>query len=402
MPTEVIMPKVDMDMASGKISTWHVAEGAQVERAAPLFDIETDKAAMEVESPATGTLHHTAPIGTEVAIGAPVAWIYAAGEEVADAPTADPTSAPIPEPQAPEPTPEPTPEPAAPATEGLRMTPAARTLARDHKIDPQDLKGSGPRARIQRSDVEAAITPARPTGHKTPFVLLHGFAADASAWALLEPLLPTGHPIHKLELPGHGRAPQKTIADFADLAAQMRKAFDALETGPVHLIGHSLGGAVALALADTRPRKMASLTLISPAGLGPQINGAVIRGIAKASKAESLGPWVKMLTADPEAISWNFVQAAAALRRDPELRATQLAMAEALFPDDTQAFDLHAALHRVDAPLRLIWGKRDRIIPWDHALRAPGRAALHLFENVGHLPQMEVSEEIAGLLHQHP
>ena len=58
MPVEVIMPKVDMDMATGKLAAWHVAEGDVVTKGAPLFDIETDKAAMEVESPATGRLQH--------------------------------------------------------------------------------------------------------------------------------------------------------------------------------------------------------------------------------------------------------------------------------------------------------------------------------------------------------
>ena len=50
MPVEVIMPKVDMDMASGKVATWHVLSGEHVEKGTPLFDIETDKAAMEVEA----------------------------------------------------------------------------------------------------------------------------------------------------------------------------------------------------------------------------------------------------------------------------------------------------------------------------------------------------------------
>ena len=58
MPVEVIMPKVDMDMETGKLSVWHVAEGELVSKGAPLFDIETDKAAMEVESPATGRLRN--------------------------------------------------------------------------------------------------------------------------------------------------------------------------------------------------------------------------------------------------------------------------------------------------------------------------------------------------------
>ena len=56
MPVEVILPKVDMDMATGKIAKWHVKEGDAVKKGALLFEIETDKAAMEVEAPASGVI----------------------------------------------------------------------------------------------------------------------------------------------------------------------------------------------------------------------------------------------------------------------------------------------------------------------------------------------------------
>ena len=53
MPSEVILPRVDMDMATGKISKWLVDDGAPVEKGQPLFEIETDKAAMEIEAEAS-------------------------------------------------------------------------------------------------------------------------------------------------------------------------------------------------------------------------------------------------------------------------------------------------------------------------------------------------------------
>ncbi|MEM9792134.1 MAG: acetoin dehydrogenase dihydrolipoyllysine-residue acetyltransferase subunit [Pseudomonadota bacterium] len=399
MPTEVIMPKVDMDMATGKITVWHAREGADVVKSAPLFDIETDKAAMEVESPATGTLRHLAPIGTEIAIGAPVAWIYTQGEVVSDIPETPDVAAPEPTVPASEAAVVKTPDTARAGT-GPRMTPAARRLAREGGLDPQTLKGTGPRERIQAADVAAVLAPRtpRPQGTGIPLVMIHGFAGDAQTWAAVEAHLPAGQTVITLELPGHGSAPRQPVQDFAQLAALMRREFDALDIGSAHLVGHSLGGAIALALADTRPRRVASVTLLCPAGLGPDLNGPAVRGIAGASKPESMGPWLKTLVADPDVITPNFVQVAAAQRRDPQLRAGQIELADVLFPDDTQSFDLVAALHRLSCPVRLIWGKRDQIIPWRHALRAPGRAALHLFDNAGHLPQFEVAEEIAGLL----
>ena len=161
MPTEVIMPKVDMDMEAGTIAAWHVAEGETVEKGDALFDIETDKAAMEVESPASGTLRHlSAQAGDTARIGDCIAWIFADGE-VAEPPN-DRTAV------APERSAEPSPAPAAaleqtspaatPAIPSgkIRATPLARRLARLNGIDLSTVRGSGPRGRISRKDVEAA------------------------------------------------------------------------------------------------------------------------------------------------------------------------------------------------------------------------------------------------------
>ena len=76
------MPKVDLDMSHGRILAWRVKEGQTVEEGEPLFDIETDKAAMEVESPASGTVRDLVEENVDVAIGEAVAFIYADGESI--------------------------------------------------------------------------------------------------------------------------------------------------------------------------------------------------------------------------------------------------------------------------------------------------------------------------------
>ena len=159
MPIEVIMPKVDMDMVSGTFAVWHIAEGALVEKGAALFDIETDKSAMEVESPATGHLHHIcASPGQVVAVGTAVGWIYAAGEVVGAAPSThpDPAEAETSGSLALVPAPDPgLPSLSGSDAGGIRATPLARRLARDAGIALEKISGSGPHGRIQRADIEA-------------------------------------------------------------------------------------------------------------------------------------------------------------------------------------------------------------------------------------------------------
>lgn len=230
--------------------------------------------------------------------------------------------------------------------------------------------------------------------------MIHGFASDATSWAPVESAI-RHRPLIRIDLPGHGKSPKLRIRDFAALVKEVRQAFDSLQLDQAHLVGHSLGGAVALALADTRERKVSSLNLVAPAGLGPQVNGEVLRGICKATRAESLGPWLRSLVADESLITDGYARLAMQARNDANLRAAQVAMADALFPDGVQAFDLRAALGRIEVPARILWGKSDAILPWQHALQAPGRVALHLFDGIGHMPQLEIAGEVGKILRAH-
>lgn len=436
MPKQVTMPRLDKDMQEGRIAAWHRSEGDTVARGDALFEIETDKAAIEIEAEHDGHLHHIALAEGETApVGSVVAWLYGADETVgpppepeseperaASEPAPDPTTEPASEP-APAPRAEAPPPAVSDAPDGrILATPAARTEARERGMSLHGVTGTGPSSRIQKSDILAAASKAADTapapdapahfddtggplsilssggGDGVPMVMIHGFLADASGWEKLAQPLGRNRPVHRIELPCHGRSPLRRLGGFADLVRDLRHAFDSLGLERCHLVGHSLGGALSLALADTRPRTIASLTLIAPAGLGPDINGAAIGGMCRASRAESLGSWMKLLTSDPDDIGWPFVQAAANFRRDPALRAAQTALADVIFPDGVQAFDLRPAMERLTAPTRIIWGRDDHIIPWKHALAAPGHASLNLFHGVGHMPHYEIPDRLIPFL----
>lgn len=170
MAVDVIMPRVDMTMERGTIRAWKAQPGDAVREGALLFEIETDKSAMEIDAPASGTLGPIlVPAGVEVPVGTVVARILAAGEAAeAGVPqvAAAPQPAAPPPPSAPTtatPTPVAVPVPAARAASAPvgadprpRATPLARRLAREHGLDLASLRGSGPRGRIGRADVEAA------------------------------------------------------------------------------------------------------------------------------------------------------------------------------------------------------------------------------------------------------
>jgi pyruvate dehydrogenase E2 component (dihydrolipoyllysine-residue acetyltransferase) len=165
MVTKIIMPQMGLTMEEGKIVEWIKKEGERVEKGEPLFQIETDKVTLEVESPGTGILRkilvkeeETVPIITVIG------YIAEAGEPIPEveekAPPAKEAAPPKKEEVKAEPKGTPAPQRAAPEVatgERVKASPVAKKLAEEHGIDLSRIKGSGPGGRITREDVEAVI-----------------------------------------------------------------------------------------------------------------------------------------------------------------------------------------------------------------------------------------------------
>ncbi len=396
MATEVILPRVDMDMESGKITNWFVAEGEPVVKGKPLFEIETDKAAMEVEAPVDGILRGVSKaIGEMLPVGAVVGWIYAldepydekaaqsASKGAATITFEEPKSSAASEPAQ-------STEVAAPGV-GVRATPRARQLAREQGIDLSAVAGGGPRGRVQAKDLPAT-TPAKPAtiasppardlhrewlarGAGAPVVLIHGFGADLNGWRPLHGYLSSGRGHLALDLPGHG---QSALSGATTLEAFVEAIEATLEDEGVqsaHFVGHSLGGAVAAAYAAYLPAHVRSLTLIAPAGLGPEFNGAFTRGFLGAKSEASLAPWIRELAVDEGALGSAMVKATLMRRAERPLVEAQTAVAASLFPDGVQAVSVRSAFARYAGPTRVVFGLEDRIIPATQARGLPGRSA---------------------------
>ncbi len=161
----VTMPKLGFDMAEGTLVRWVIAEGEAVNKGAVLAEIETDKATVEVEASASGTLlRHLVEPGSVVPVNTPIAVIGQPGEEIpAPAGEAEAATRPVQE-EVPETTPSQALEglatqdlDAGVLPGGVRATPLARRLAQESGIDLRNVRGSGPLGRIRKEDVEALI-----------------------------------------------------------------------------------------------------------------------------------------------------------------------------------------------------------------------------------------------------
>jgi pimeloyl-ACP methyl ester carboxylesterase len=424
MPIEVILPRVDMDMAEGRIAKWHVAEGQSVKKGEPIFEIETDKAAMEIEAPASGVIRNiSVDEGASAAVGSAVAWIFAEGEAAA-APKSESKSVPVPPQSAAAAlvaTPEPSAgliilEPAKPAGK-IAATPLARRLARERGVKLEGV-GSGPRGRIQSEDVpleaKAAMPDMAPAGafsalptlnlvrsgglSKPPVLFIHGFGSDISIWRTTLAALDPALPVARIDLPAHGKSPLGGIESFEDIVESVARAIEASGISGCHIAGHSFGGVIAMALAAERRVDVRSLMLIAPAGLGPDIEREFLQGFTRATRVESLIPWLRLLYAKPSLVSISFAKAILESRDNETVREEQRRILDTMFPDGTQAVDLSSTLASLTIPCKVVWGRQDRIIPVAHAANLPGNIALHLLADTGHVPHLEQPAMVARLV----
>jgi pyruvate dehydrogenase E2 component (dihydrolipoamide acetyltransferase) len=155
-------------MEAGTIVRWLVAEGDEVKKGQPLFELDTDKVTQEVEAEASGVLLKIVVPEGEVPVGTAIAYVGEAGESVPEGTGTQPVEEAAPREQVPIPTESAAaavPEPATVATAGnggrIKASPLARRIARERGIDLAALSGTGPEGRIVAEDVErAAVAPA--------------------------------------------------------------------------------------------------------------------------------------------------------------------------------------------------------------------------------------------------
>ena len=199
MATEITMPKLSDTMTEGLFAAWRKQVGDHIERGEIIAEVETDKAVMELEAFASGTLIKTFVNGGEQVPVGTVLGLIGDAADMADVQQAAPP-APVPQPEL-QPAaaiqPEPKPAPSAPEPHGEqrhdKASPLVRRLAREQDIDLEQVIGSGPEGRITQEDLQAFLSkrtvppaPAQPASETA--------SESAARTVAVEPLPPAMAP----------------------------------------------------------------------------------------------------------------------------------------------------------------------------------------------------------------
>jgi len=254
-------------------------------------------------------------------------------------------------------------------------------------------------------------------GRGSPVLLLHGTADSAHTWRWTMPLLASAHTLYAPSLPGFG-ASDKPHFDYspARLAAFVVSFLDQLGLRRVRVIGHSLGGLIAVHLALGYPERVPALTLIGSAGLGHEIS-PMVRGQIVPGTGEFLTLWCKtplgawqwsvglsqLLFAKPWSIPWAWYERLYRMALLPGyLEATLLTLrATNTLWGQRESEIVLGELHGLKMPTLLLWGDGDRIFPVRHGRSAVERlplGRLEILPGCGHTAQVEQPEPVAAAL----
>ena len=270
---------------------------------------------------------------------------------------------------------------------------------------PEAVAEAAPEAGAKPRDIDAAGRRLRylemGEGSAFPVLLIHGFGGDLNTLMFNQPALAQGWRTLALDLPGHGGSAKEIgSGDPESLADAVDALLRALGIERAHLVGHSLGGAVAALVALRRPQQAASLSLIASAGLGPEINSGFIDGFIRAARRREMTEVLGQLVHNPASVSRAMVEETLRYKRLDGVEAALNTIARAWFAEGRQCLDLTDRVKALTVPVQVIWGGDDRIIPVAHARALATHFPVRLLDDAGHLPQMEKAAEVTRLIRQ--
>lgn len=359
---KITMPKWGLQMQEGTIVEWLVAEGGEIVQGEEIVEIETEKVNNAYEAPLSGLLRrHVAGVDRTVPVGGLIGIVAPSeiSDEEIDAFVSNFEAAFLPE-------------------ETSEEDPVPLTVEIEGRAINYLTLGDG---------------------EGLPLVLVHGLCADLNSWMFNHPILAEGRRVIALDLPGHG-ASSKDVGDgsLGFFAGCLSVFLDALGIERAHIVGHSLGGAVAVAFALEHPDRVASLGLIAPAGLAADINGGFLNEMIGAEKRRGARLALTQLVDDPDLVSRDMIEQFLRYKRTDGVPAALAVISGAMFDGDRQKTVFTDDLSKIETPVLCIWGDKDQVIPPSHADKLPAGATVYRFDHVGHLPHMEKAAQVNALL----
>jgi pimeloyl-ACP methyl ester carboxylesterase len=260
---------------------------------------------------------------------------------------------------------------------------------------------------LQETTIHGHRVAYRMEGSGPPILLIHGITASSVVWESVGPRLARDHTVLAPDLLGHGHS-AKPRGDYSmgAFASGIRDLVLSLGLGPVTVVGHSLGGGVAMQFSYQFPERVERLALVSSGGLGRRVSGLlraatfpgselvipVLAGRQVLGAGRAVGRALGRIGIPLGNDVIEMARGHASLG-DPQSRTAFVHTLRASVDIGGQRVQAVDRLYlAAELPLLIVWGARDRIIPAEHGRRAhellPG-SRFELFERAGHFPHLD-------------
>ncbi len=359
------MPKWGLSMKEGKFVTWLIEEGNDFNKGDELAEVETEKIASAVEASMSGVLRKkVAEEDTVYPVGALLAVV--ADESVSD----------------------------ADVDQFIEKFLADFVPPED---DDEEAENLNEYTEVNGTNLRYV---SKGEGDQT-ILLLHGFGGDLGNWLFNQDDLvaKAGARVIAVDLPGHGQS-SKQVGDgsLATIADQMIGMLDNLDIKQAHLVGHSMAGAVILQMLSTNADRVSSATLVSPAGLGTEINMDYISGFIECNTRKSIKPVLQLLFADAELVNRQLINGILQYKRLDGVE-NALNVISGSFLKDGKQYQLYDDILKAHADkISVIWGAHDKIIPVSHAEKWADTVDTLIIDSSGHMSHLEASSQVNDVI----
>lgn len=230
-------------------------------------------------------------------------------------------------------------------------------------------------------------------------VMLHGFGGHQGDWIDIQPQIARDRLVLAYDLPGHGRSVGFPGAGSASGAARAVLA-DLAVRGVLraHVVGFSMGGAIATLMAMQAPESVASLTLLAPGGFGPEINGPLLRKFAASRTADELRIAMDEMSAPGFRTPTRNVAGLAAIRFASGVRDKMLEVIAIIARDRRQGQIPREALANLAMPVSVVWGTGDPVLPYAQSDGLPDHFRLHTIQGAGHMLAVEALKTVTSVI----